>query len=248
MSRFLSQGSLYRPAFFEAVLYHSVANAKLPAPLGHCLRLVSEFDKHVSGFVVHLLKASCPSAVIGAVIAVVVYAVNRVKEGWPSSHVFKKAAEVVPSLAHCYPTTTVAMEKPIQSVGATLQHVRPGGVFCRHAHFVRGFAASNSRGCGPLQASARFYVARLKGISTHCGYSPALAKARPAGAMIHVGKTKNIKPFVIVTPAVNNLSHGITSQVTSQNKSLADLCETGFSGISLASSAKYIETGDASHV
>jgi hypothetical protein len=245
---FFGQGSLYRPAKQYPALDHSVTEAKFRAPLCHGLCLISELNKYVCGFVVHLFEASCPSAIMWAVVAVIVNSVKRVMRGRPGPHISNEPAKIMPPTANGDSPSAVAMKQTVRVIGAPLQHVRPDHVFAGNAHSVRRSFASSAGGGGFLQTPARLYVSGLQSIATNRGYFAALAKAHPPCPVVSVGKPQYKKTLVVMPAPVNDLAHGYFLAEASQNERWQTHARMGFSGATLASNKNHTTTGVVRHV
>lgn len=82
--------------------------------------------------IIRLLNWRSPAAVVGFVVSVIVFSVNRMKRSWPFSHVFKKAKEptffsisIPPSFANRYPSSSVIFVSLVLCVVATCIHHVP---------------------------------------------------------------------------------------------------------------------------
>jgi hypothetical protein len=85
----------------------------------------------VPAFVTLLLGARSPSAILGRIRAVVVFAFNRIISGRPTAHVCQKRLIRFPSLADGNTASAVAWIPAVSLVGAAANHVGPRLIFRR---------------------------------------------------------------------------------------------------------------------
>ncbi len=123
-----SQRTFDRPAkphaLQQGVRFHS-PNVR---PLGKTSRRPLECQQVVFPTVSALLGACCPAAILRAVVAIVVDAINRMLRGGASPHVQEKHCEVFPSIADSDAASTVVHVLGRGRVAATGAHPLPDDV------------------------------------------------------------------------------------------------------------------------
>ncbi len=100
--------------------------------------------------VTRLFFSRGPLAVLFAVIAVIVYAVQRLAF-WALSHVFQKILKFIPSLTERYAASTVPVVMGCFGVGASLLHRKPRPVGIAP---IGGFARSVAMFCNGVYMRA----------------------------------------------------------------------------------------------
>ena len=118
----------------EARLDRRGGDAGALCPIGSDHRLAERDDHKALAGVASLLFRRRPSAVLGAVPAVVVDAVDGVRGRRLRSHVRKEALErLAPPLAHGDPAPAIGGERLAAGVAAAILHRLPRLVFFRRA-------------------------------------------------------------------------------------------------------------------
>lgn len=101
-------------------------NADLGGPLANGKRLAEGLVTPVSASVKRLLKRRCPPAVLGAVRAVVIDAVERMRASWPLPHVLHEDHEIVsPFVADHDTPRSIEAEVGVLGVVTPVKHSAP---------------------------------------------------------------------------------------------------------------------------
>lgn len=157
-----------------------------------------------------LLGIGCPSAVRGRIVAIVVFAIERVLRRWPFSHVLEKRRErVSPACTNRDAATAVSFPTFIVRVCAASDHCAPKHVF-RQAVTTSARAMFQCAAATLLQfpqkASATSNLASLHVASFNHSFLPAFTEALPqrsAAAFSLIGSAgKNCKPPEALTSKI----------------------------------------------
>ncbi len=187
------QRCIHVPAAEQPFRNGSLRNASYFRPLCLRLRLSTKRDVAVLASITHLGFARRPLAVLFAVWAIVIFAIQAASLG-AVPHVFVEAREVVPSLAHGDSATSVVGERQVVGVSASLEHSVPCGVYGAPAHSVGNCA-------GGLDAIR----ARLAHRGPAASQVPALA---------HLDCSTRAAAFPFDLPAVGRVTPGNHSPVS----------------------------------
>lgn len=133
------------------------------------------FKHFIVALILPLFERSGPSAIIRAVIAIVIYSFNCCS-GWAWRHVGIKIFKCIPPATHLNPSTTVHEEVRIIMVVASSSHGTPKLIDICLAHTVRCFLCC----CDfLLQTAAGFRFARDKPGGLNASLGPAQAATKP---------------------------------------------------------------------
>ena len=129
---------LNAPSPVEPCVYGEGSNAKVFSPFRDChgFSIVGK-TCHVP-LVSGLRDNRSPAAVFGAVVSIVINAVNRVMLAWSRPHIFVKGEEVVPSFANSNPSAAIVFVLMVIGIVAAPFHVSPVIVLRRIAQAVSG--------------------------------------------------------------------------------------------------------------
>lgn len=130
------QRLLRRHASTKPVVECAARDAERFQPNGQRLGLSVDRDAPVARRVPVLLFPGSPTAVLGLVVAIVVYAVKRVLRAWTTSHVFEEALERAPAVTDGDPSASVAVEEPMLRVSAPEEHLGPCLILHAAVHFA----------------------------------------------------------------------------------------------------------------
>lgn len=190
----LAQGVGWSPAKAKAVIDCYVRNSGSLRPLGHGKRQAAGGEFYRLSAVANLLSRSRPAAVLRAVIAVVVNAVDRVLGTWLRPHVGKEVLKrFQPSLADCDASTAVAGEFVVVSAVASAIDRLPARMLRSPSHAVSAFALTCPL-C--LPASARLGVPTAEMCAEYSRFFSALTKADPSRFSVFavLPTTQHIQP------------------------------------------------------
>lgn len=153
-----------------------------------------------------------PAAVVRAVWAVVVVALNAVELGWSFTHVGKEQLKTIPSLTDSDSSTSVARVILTFLAQAAPPHHRPGVVLLCCPAVVRIAGMTMDQICGALrlyaQASARLGVAIGELVCRHDGRIAAITPALPINTA-RIGVAANYeKATVNMADTINKGWHG----------------------------------------
>jgi len=165
---------LYRPAAHQSRVQCTWEHPNFMRPISYAQGSSTVRDKSTAGRVACLFTVCCPDAILGRVIAVIVYAMNAVAATrvWP--HVGKEVLEYVPSRADLDATAAVSVVADGVFVGTAISHSLPGAVFRRLVHAMPSIAAT----------AAPSTNAAPKITSENKFFSSALATAHPDTASV----------------------------------------------------------------
>lgn len=173
-----------RPSCFQATPDSVRRHAELSGPACDGLRLSLIRDQPVNAGVVHLDLPCRPSDITRLVMAVVVYAIQRVFRGWAVANVGQKVHErSAPSLADANPSCAVVFKHAVIRIFATLFHRRPTSIFgCFSSIRLAGGMAVNGRTFDDefcAQAAARLARPVQQPTSHDVCFTPAVAATAP---------------------------------------------------------------------
>lgn len=171
------QSSPYVPATDQAPFDRRSAEAGLFGPCGHRLRYAVERQDSVVPSIALLNCGRHPSAILGAIRAVDVDAIQRMTD-WARAHVGQEVIEQRPSLANSDTSPTVQMEFPVTRVGASLNHASPGIALRRIRHHVAPVSRTNKLA---LPAATRARITGHKISADDRNFGSAFALTQPDG-------------------------------------------------------------------
>jgi hypothetical protein len=128
--------------------------------------------------VLRLLVARGPSAILWAVVAVVVVTLQCVKRGWTRTHILDEIRVVIPSLTHANATTAIAVVMRLLRVVAAVPHLHPNTVFRRVLNAVMRRPMFSYALL--LQTAATLMLTACQIVRVRDRQSSAIAHARPA--------------------------------------------------------------------
>lgn len=140
---------------------------KALSPIRQRQRLSVESDYFHVAFVPRLLKPICPAAVVWAVAAVVITAINGVLGGWPLAHVREEPCEPVhakPLVADSNPSPAVILVVGARFMEASDLHLAPDNVL---RPFVASVKAGGCRTPFVLAASTTLAMSITQDVSTN---------------------------------------------------------------------------------
>lgn len=190
-----------RPASLEAMAHCVVVDSSEPTDFRETHFLATPDNPYRDASVGVIFSARYPLAVFGAIVAVVINAINLVLRCWATAHVGDKCLEGGPSFTNPNPTATVISPRAILGVCASLVHRPPYKVFGRIAFSV---AEAPFRCCRAVKAAAAFCMARSKAMSIYDNRFAAFAQALPSriSMPVRVGKLNYRQPAVLLASSV----------------------------------------------
>lgn len=216
MSRLFSHWGFQRrsdtPAALEPGMNALIGYADAPRPLSRRERNPIVLQSVNPLLIAALLYRRRPAAIIWAVRAVVVVALNAVALGWRLPHVGKEQLKAIPSLADGNSSASVARIVLACLAKAAPAHHRPGVVLLSCSAVVRVAGMAVDQICRALrlyaQASARLGMALGELVCRHDGCATARAKALPIDAARIRMAPDYKKSAVGVTGSINEGWHG----------------------------------------
>lgn len=200
------------PAALEPGMNTLVGYASAPCPLSRSKRDTVVLQRINPLLIAALLYRWRPAAIVWAVWAVVVVALNAVELGWRFTHVGKEQLKTIPSLTDSDSSASVARVILAFLAQAAPAHHRPGVVLLGCPAVVRVAGVAVDQICSALrlyaQASARFGVALGEFVCRHDGRIAAIAPALPIDAA-RIGVAANYeKAAVSMADTINEGWHG----------------------------------------
>lgn len=117
--------------------YAAARDAEFARPFCQCSSYSLVGNQMIVSFVVSLLKAISPPAIIWRIVSIIVNALNRMTRRWSLPHVGVKILEGIdPAVAHGYTTTAVSWICRNVRVCTSRFYVRPTSVLRRLYHAV----------------------------------------------------------------------------------------------------------------
>lgn len=172
----LSQSTIHGPSAIQSRPKCAQLHASFLSPSSYTLRPARECQKHVLTAVAILFLSRGPSAVIRAIIAIVVDAVQGLSL-WPISHIFVKGSErLSPSVAYANPSSSIVRVCSVVWIAAATDHLAPNAIFGRISHSMRckSLACHISR-----QAPATFSISTAQVGGHYDNHVSALASTEP---------------------------------------------------------------------
>lgn len=119
--------------------------------------------------ILHLLRSSCPTAILWPVIAIVIFSINRMSMRRPAAHVRYKILEATsPPATYLNPSASIVLKTDVMRVVAATFHCIPCAVFWpSFANASCGMCRRAQFGQLPIQASATFCDSLAQGIAAH---------------------------------------------------------------------------------
>jgi hypothetical protein len=163
-------------AFESALKCRRTSKPDFQSPLSQITRFAVKFKHPVIAFICALFQSRCPSTVLGAIIAVVVFAVKRMALAWAQSHISAKVFKrFSPTITDLDPSTAVVVKHRIVWVSASLNHRTPNIIFGRftaavsNTHFTK---ITTTRCCSTVSQTAslcRKFFAAIANTKKPCG-------------------------------------------------------------------------------
>ncbi len=176
MTSWFRQIAFRGPASLQSLPQSFQGNANFLCPGRKALRSPTKRQSNCGSLVVVLLLASCPHAIAGFVVAVIILAFNGMPGRWCDSHILNKSLErCPPTVADCDASPTVFAVVYAVGVMASLDDTSPAVVFA-----CLGLAVSPVPGTDQLAhetAAASCFSFQIAGHKDPD--SPALAPAEP---------------------------------------------------------------------
>lgn len=200
------------PAALEPGMNALIGYSGSPCPLSRRKRDAVVLQRINPLLIAALFYRWRPAAIVWAVWAVVVVALNAVALGWCFTHVGKEQLKAIPSLADGDSSASVARVILTFLAQAAPAHHRPGVVLlcCPAVVRIAGMAVDQISGALHLhaQTSARLGVAPGELVCRHDGRIAAIAPALPIDAA-RIGVAANYeKAAVSMTGTINEGWHG----------------------------------------
>lgn len=165
-----------RPPPLKSMMKVFMVNPQFHSPRLNVLRSPVKRDHAGVSTVLGLLFFRRPLAITGAVVPIIINALNRVFLGWSFTHVIQKILKLLPACAHSNSAPTVALKTNTLRVLATLFHSDPDFI-------ERSSAPSVSRRSGDvllrLKASTRKGFPPEKGCRSHRFYYTTRTQTLP---------------------------------------------------------------------
>lgn len=176
-------------------IYSRGATAKNSGPLYYWPRLTIGGDYVISSRVGGLLSFGSPSAIIGLVVTVIVFAVNGMLLAGPRPHIGIEVLERrQPAVANADSTPAVIGKARILLVEAPYFHICPCLIFRKPTHSVRCEIAGVDFF---RQASATQALSHSQGIAANSSLCPAFAATEPSQrAVLGLTGEANNRPAV----------------------------------------------------
>ena len=114
-------------AFAEPILYGSITYFQTVGPLAEAQRFSLVLYPVIITLVVALFFSRCPSAIVFAIRAVIVNAIDRMKWAWAKPHISKKLLERLPFYG--YSSTVVVTEGLVVCVRTSVSHATENSPF-----------------------------------------------------------------------------------------------------------------------
>lgn len=128
--------------------------------------------------IVVLFFVGCPTAVVGLVVAVVVYSFQR-HAGRSSSHIVYECRKGIPRMAYGNPSTSISRICTSRGVSAALSHLFPSAIL---RHIKKRGALPARRNAFSLSASAGFCISANQVVMPNNLNSAAIANTFPRAA------------------------------------------------------------------
>ena len=130
--------TLWSPSSLDAPFECAIWDAFFASPIFHALRFPFSGNPDGNATVSDLLVPRRPSAVVGAVVAIIIDAVKRVFRGWFRPHIGVEVLErFQPASANRYAPSPVSIEVFVIRIRASLFHAPPRRKFKRDSAISR---------------------------------------------------------------------------------------------------------------
>ncbi len=193
----------YRPSERDAAAKLTGVHAGETSPLGHGARFSVPTDELGRAFIVRLIDARGPAAILRRVRAVVVVSLNGVLRRGARPHVVQERREIVaPPVAHADATTSVVLVEGPLRVVTPLLNQSPHIVF-RCASALVCLVASTRR--FSAQTSARFRATMRDVLSLVDAFLAAIAPTHPQAVLVFT--TDKFKNNPAIEALANEIGH-----------------------------------------
>ena len=208
-------------------------------PLSHAQCDAIKCYFNIRPLVIALLLLRSPSNIVRFIIAIIIYAINRMFRGRPFANMVIKCHEIIfPFIANSYASTTIIFKGFIVRIVTTLKNIAPYAIFrsMRHAMSV---SILFKRFFGKATATFCMTIANICTVNRR--YFTASASANPTsfalfGIFSSFNNSKTSKSF---SGKINKFRHDINPQakvasILGHSICGGQLLEDCFSGMTLA--------------